>query len=805
MANNLIDKGGKLNKENYNKKVEQQQETFAKIDAAMAVLEKMPELVDVGLNFLNADSFTLSTNPLEFLFNIIKKLGVTEDELKDWLTEMLLNALPAVEIGVKAFLLANIKSIISCNFDPRIPWQLRKKAGDNVYIDLLRGAYAERGMDIPISAIDPEGMLDLSPFTKPGDEYYFGQSMDTEEDSNSKTAKLVRAWDFNAFLWYVIHKGNRQNPIGIELKEGGTFSYGHYHYTATTADGEMPSSFKGVMELECDDERGTFIAGTTFCDKENPTEVLMCIEKHDLVNILVPISSDWQSCNWYVDKSQYYKNNLAGESYDGHMHSKETEDYLKEKPICNLMYTDITDYKGSSVTKPPVGLDNIRFTILPKPAVIIPGIDMVEETTTEGKDKKKGKINWRVTRLLFNADGTPNKMGKYSLPGEITPTKENEPDSDWSTYTYEGGVKIKFNRKTGEYKFDDKAVGSKALIECYPGLTVYEFNYDYVMGMRLFDAKVVCKKLLSAAANNNYTANFSLTLNKLKNTSSYPFTSGKQRIIDIVRKILENDEEEFNDCFYSFSNEEYDELLQKTAMLKYNQSPYTEGYADGTVIDLSSVDKILADYPDNGTLKEQKEVISNAIEAACAAVQDSVPRNAQRSKSSVSVNFLTNVFQQLALCLTDCIMSPKVLMLIAVNNELMREDGTSPITTEQLISMAKNIITGLIKELKDLIMQKLLDYIMSVLSQIILEIQKFIASEQIAAYMAVIRLLMAWFNKGVITLSRLNAILSSILSKFKDGNYDDENFEIPSILDNVNYADIYKTDVNIDTPIINNC
>ena len=52
MANNLIDKGGKLNKENYNKKVEQQQETFAKIDAAMAVLEKMPELVDVGLNFL---------------------------------------------------------------------------------------------------------------------------------------------------------------------------------------------------------------------------------------------------------------------------------------------------------------------------------------------------------------------------------------------------------------------------------------------------------------------------------------------------------------------------------------------------------------------------------------------------------------------------------------------------------------------------------------------------------------------------------------------------------------------------------
>ena len=71
MANNLIDKEGKLNQKEYSKKVKKQQETFAKIDATMAILEKMPELVDVGLDFLNADSYNYSTNPLEFLFNIM--------------------------------------------------------------------------------------------------------------------------------------------------------------------------------------------------------------------------------------------------------------------------------------------------------------------------------------------------------------------------------------------------------------------------------------------------------------------------------------------------------------------------------------------------------------------------------------------------------------------------------------------------------------------------------------------------------------------------------------------------------------
>ena len=35
MANNLIDKSGKLNEEEYNKKVRQQQEMFSKIDSVM--------------------------------------------------------------------------------------------------------------------------------------------------------------------------------------------------------------------------------------------------------------------------------------------------------------------------------------------------------------------------------------------------------------------------------------------------------------------------------------------------------------------------------------------------------------------------------------------------------------------------------------------------------------------------------------------------------------------------------------------------------------------------------------------------
>ena len=791
MANNLIDKNGRVNYSGISKKIEKQQEIFADVDATMAILEKLPEMADVALDFLNADSFNFSANPMDFLFKILKKLGVGEDTLREWIVDILTVALPAIEVGVKGMLLSNIKSIISCDFDPRIPWYLRKNIDGTIYVEsLLTGDFAERGLDIPLSVIDPEGMLDLSPFVEPGVRYYFSQSEDVNEDSNSKISKLARADDFNAFLWYVIHKG-RQNPIAVDLDENGVFQYGGIYYTATT-NNSVAASMKGVIDLMCPTSK-EFIVGTTFCDYGDPREILICIEKYDGLNVLVPLSSDWWSCNWYADRSKYFKNNIVDR--------KAERNYENENGICSLAYTNIGDYKGSAVTKPPLGLDNLRFMVLPKPAVIIPNI---------GKDSNGNiKANWRFVRLLFDADGTPNKKGRYSLPGEVDTRKTTATTEDgWDIYI-NGTVgttqtEILFNQKTGEYKLKDDT-GVSALVECYPGLTVYEFNYDYIMGMRLFDPKVVCERIFAASTNAKYRAGFSLRLNRQKDKTNYPFTSGKERITKIVEKILESDEEELNDCFYKFSNTEYDELLEKTARLKYNQSPYTEGYGDGQVIDLSSVEAVLETYPVNGTIEEQKQVLSKALEQACNSVEDAAQVSSNNGQTnSVRASFLTNVLQQLTACVVDSIMSPKVLMLLFINNELMTDCGDM-LTTDQLMGVCKNIVTSLIKEVRDLIMQKMLDYIMKFLMPMILEIQAYVLSEQFAAYMAIIKLLLSYYNAGVISLGRLNAILSSLMSKFKNSKYDSQDYEIPSIFDDINYSDVFGDMQKQNGPILNNC
>lgn len=150
-------------------------------------------------------------------------------------------------------------------------------------------------------------------------------------------------------------------------------------------------------------------------------------------------------------------------------------------------------------------------------------------------------------------------------------------------------------------------------------------------------------------------------------------------------------------------------------------------------------------------------------------------------------------------------------MLLMVNNALIESQPEEPFNTEALMRILKNVIKSLVREVRDLIMKKLLDYIIEYLTPLALQIQARVLSEQFAAYMAIIKLLLSWFNKGVETIGRLSSILSSMTSKFKNkygsnAEYGDiTEIDLPSILDEVNYADIYPSDAKDKEPVNNNC
>ena len=123
-----------------------QSDVVSSIDAAKAITTD--KILNILALMLDSPSLTLNfeTTPMAFLLELLGELGVTYEDLQEFLTKILIWVVPALEISVKAVLLTNLKKMISCSIDPRIPEKYRKihkSPGD-------RDTVNEYGIDIDI-------------------------------------------------------------------------------------------------------------------------------------------------------------------------------------------------------------------------------------------------------------------------------------------------------------------------------------------------------------------------------------------------------------------------------------------------------------------------------------------------------------------------------------------------------------------------------------------------------------------------------------------------------------------------------
>ena len=689
-----------------------QQETLATIDAAKVLVDKVLNVFEL-LSFSPSLSINFATNPIGFILQLLEHLGVTYEELRNWLSNYLVYVVPMLEVSVKAIMLTNLKSMITCTADPRIPDKYRKLHKTPTDYNTSQ----EYGIDINLESIDFYNKLLINPLSTVGKEWYFGL------DGIKDVYKFARAEDFDAFLWFVMHKGNFPNSTKINSMSD---------INAPTSD----TLLDVVKTSYSSSSPSHILPGNTFTYTGSSEVVSLCIDStyddnNNIVeNTLVPTSDDWNSVNLYVRRGDYYTKNLG-------VGKRKVRDYSKESGICNIQFLN----QASTEETPLTGLVNnkFRFTILPKPYVHIPNVDA-------------GEPPWRFKKLLFDSKGNYDENGKYTiLPGT----------SDTSSAITVNGATITINPKSGKVSVNNPQELVKSLVECYPGLTVFEFNYDYVMGMKLFDAKVIVTELLDSLINMRLGLNVSASLKHEDET---------EEIKAIIKDVIESDEVLVNDCFFTFNNEKYNALLKSAELKKAKKR------------DFSEIKSILNEFNDEAELHEQIDVLNRAITQASLNVTDGV---AEEDKGKIRLDFVTDLIEQLTIAIVKSILNPKVLMLFEVNETIMG-DKWQKFNVKDVIKSMRSIITSIIKEVRDLIMQELLKLVLKQLSPIIAVMTSAIAREQIDNYTEAIDEIIrncprVWFNLG-------------------GYQYDDTK------LDTVDYADIDSSITKgVEAPLINNC
>lgn len=667
-----------------------QEEAMASIDTAKALVDKVLTIMEIIIVDPSI-ALTFSANPIGFLIQLLKHLGVTREEIELWLTDFLIAVVPILETAVKAILLTNLKNMISCSVDPRIPEKYRKqhKATTNY------NTSQEYGIDINIESIDFMDKLSINPLGEFGSNWYFG--LEGVEDSY----KFARADDMDAFLWFVIHKGKFPNSSAIsQLSDIGDIGGQNSKVTPTNGNGSLLSTVDVVYDK---DSSSKILLGNTFKYQGDAHVISMCIDRklgdsgNTIRNTLVPVSDDWSSVNWYARRADQLGKNLGfgwsvnqktgNIGYEG-----KGRNFSRERGLCNLQYIN-----QSSSDAPLTGLVNnkIRFTILPKPLIHIPVLS-------------KGEPPWRFKKMLFNDKGEYDSNGKYTLV-DI---------SDSQDLTYLDGA-VKIDPKSGAVTVTDKDKVIKNLMECYPGLTVFEFNYDYVMSIKLFDAKVLVHSLMESVLNMNMGISVGLGVRHQE---------GTETIKEIIKNILESDDSEINDCYYTFDNSKYDALLRKAEEKRARQERF--GNVTHETGLFTKVKDILNEYDANAELHEQVDVLHRAITQASVTVSEGVPDS---DKFDVEFNFIFDLIEALTTAIVNGVLSPKVLMLLEINQKIM--GGTwEKFTMKDLLEALRTIIMAIVKEIRDMVIQELLKLVLKALEPIIQMLASILLREQLENY-----------------------------------------------------------------------
>ena len=676
---------------------DKQQEAMASIDTAKAMVDKVLVIMGIMLESPKL-SLTFATNPIGFILQLLKHLGVTYEELRDYLANFLIYILPVLEIAVKAILLTNLKNMVSCSVDPRIPEKYRKRLK-------CESAMVEGyGIDISVESIDFLDKLSENPLSIFGKDMYFGL------EGINDVYKFARAEDFDAFIWFVMHKG--KFPNASELDSFDSFKdkiHGLGEMTVTPSDGTLLDVLTATVNTN--KTASNILLGNTFKYNNQHSPISMCIDrKYDsgntiVSNTLVPVSDDICSVNWYIRRADQLTKNLGfgKKNFEGRDFSKE---------ICNLQYIDT----ASSNLYPSNGLVNniIKFTILRKPVIHIPNLS-------------EGEPPWRFKRLLFDSKGNYDPNGKYTI--------QDVEDSTLLEYL-DGNVKI--DSKSGNVTVVDKSEVVKNLVECYKGLTVYEFNYDYVMGMKLFDAKVMATTLLDTLVNTRLGINLALGKKHQEATD---------RIKEIVKNIINSDDSSVEDCYFSFDNSKYEHLLRLSEERRARQ--YNFGNTTNESASFDNVRRILEEYDDAATLEEQVDVISRAITQASVTISEGVDES---DKYGVEFGFVFDLIENLVLAIMNAVLSPKVMMLLEVNRQIMGGSWKA-FTAEDLMKSMQSIIISIVKEVRDLVIQELLKLVLKFLEPLKEMMESILLREQIENYTAAINDIIRncpsiWFSFG---------------------------------------------------------
>lgn len=233
--------------------------------------------------------------------------------------------------------------------------------------------------------------------------------------------------------------------------------------------------------------------------------------------------------------------------------------------------------------------------------------------------------------------------------------------------------------------------------------TLYEYNWRYLNNIQIFKPKIILYGMLNTLLNG---------IVALKNSFSFNFKREemKAKLSEAIKKYIIAVDTEVEDCYFDFSNDEFESMLEDMLLSRYNsmiQTSQTPTTKDLSIEDyLDSIDKVNFNSSQGGSIEQIMKTITD--------VSLKSPGELQSVEYGMEVGYDKSWWKQvvlaLAMPLIESIFTPQVILLIMINFDIMGIVNTEALFTDKsngIINLLINKIFSLIKSIIRLIMDKL--------------------------------------------------------------------------------------------------
>ena len=700
------------------------EKTLATIDAALSILNRFPDLEDGNINL----SFGTSTNPFPFLMDLFKST-TGYNELIRIIANFIAKFLPSVEIAVKTLLITKLKDIISCSVNP-----------------FLTDDILKNGIIFNINEIDLIDTFRYSPFDKKiGQFYYFGV-FEKEEYYDEQTREfkersvpimpddLIKCDDMNALLWYMINRANKRyvwKPTKYRHDDEFRADYPHvdggYENQNTKDKNQMKNIYhdEPLQKLE-----------EAFNGGEIDEDVYNTKKKE--------LEEKWKT--FQANFSQKLKKEDGIVTFE--FHEKSTNlvdaygnDYLQQTPYNNVLHVFIGDVREKSTPK-------IQ--------------QIVEQQKQQAENEKKqerlkDKIENKQTEIdLFkqNFIELDEALASGELNNEEYAKQLKKLNNKLKKLENDLNDLLVLQKKiyAAKHRFEHEIANIKSQLAAtrdqyfpflnsgehrnyYYGRTLIEWNIDYIWSLKLFDAKSLTARLLDCL-----TGMLTIDLNL-----SYKQQLIKNEVTKMVKMISESDDIVVSDCFFTFSNDDYDAISRQAELRKAGLLTFNGDELSAVKINAQDILSSLNEIDDSASEEKIQSIIEGSLTEISKQLTNTNYEMNDKVNFGIQMNFIENILNNLAYTLVMSVLSPKVYLLLLINLKIIGRE--SNFNLEEFLGQYKQLIADLIRSIRDQLLEYLQRELMIIIGDLVKELTVKLSLEQAKYYTRLIKKLIDCFKR----------------------------------------------------------